>query len=147
MPLPGVSASSRTLFQMSWGAQWSLSPAPTASREYTPTSRCLQPQDGDSCNCLHLASKVSPQVWQRPVTHTEGRVCGHDPLQSHGLMGGGDSGWKDHVRALQSPGGPEVGFVLTPLALATLLNLRRVAWRLEMLQGKTCWGAAWSSGP
>lgn len=48
---------------------------------------------------------------------------------------------------LQSPGGPEVGFVLTPSALATLLNLRRVAWRLEMLQGKTCWGAAWTREP
>lgn len=66
--VPWGSASSRkALFQMSWGAQWSLIPA---CREYTPTNRCLQPQDGDSCNWLHLACKVSPQVG-RGRSHTE----------------------------------------------------------------------------
>ena len=44
------------------GAQGSVIPALMTSREYTPTKSCLQPQDGDSCNWLRLASKVSPQI-------------------------------------------------------------------------------------
>lgn len=75
------------------GGQWSLTPAPMASMEYSPPHGGLQPQDGDSCNWLHLASKVSPQVGRRCVTHRERHVCGHDLLPSHGLRagGGGDS--------------------------------------------------------
>lgn len=57
--------------------------------------------------------------WQRPVTHSERCVCGNDPLQSQRLKaGGGNSGWRACVRALESPGGSlgraEVWFVLTP---------------------------------
>lgn len=70
--------------------------------------------------------------WQRPVTHRERRVCGHDLLQSHGFeAGGGDSGRRSCARAQKAPGGAlkgaEVWLVLTLLALATLATLRNLS--------------------
>lgn len=132
---PWVSASSgKTLFQMSWGAQWSLIPA---CREYTPTNRCLQPQDGDSCNWLHLACKVSPQVG-RGWSHTEkdvsvGMTFSKAMVSKRVVATQGGGTVRELGRHRREPWkGAEVWLVLTPLALATLatlLNLRKVNYK------------------
>lgn len=90
---------------MSPRVQGSPIPVLMTSREYTPTKRCLQPQDGDSCNWLRLAYKVSPQVG-RGQSHTEKDVSVGMTLSEAMVSkwvvateGGGT------VRALESPGG------------------------------------------
>lgn len=68
VPLPRVSASSRMLFQMSWGVQWSLSPSPTASREYTPQADAFSHRMG---------TPVIAYIWHPRSHHKVGRDQSH----------------------------------------------------------------------
>lgn len=118
-----------TPFQMSCRPQASPITALMTSREHTPISRCPQPQDGDSCSWLvTLGIQGLTASWQRLVTHTERRVCGHDPLQSHGLTAGGSiSGRRDCGSSGLTRREPREGWGLVCINtpdLVTLLNLR-----------------------